>query len=66
MVQIAMAANEANAVIMRDFLESNGIHTSYAPNTGRYGHALSCTVYCIENKSEEAVKLLKEQGLIVY
>lgn len=64
MIQIVTTPNEVNASLIKGFLRSNGIEASYAPNTGKNGHVASCTVYCIEEKSEEALKLLKEQGLI--
>jgi hypothetical protein len=64
MIQIVRAVNEVNASIIKEFLENNGIRASYAPNSGRFGRVASCTVYCEEEKSEEAVALLKEQKLI--
>lgn len=64
MIQIVTATNEVNASIIKGVLESNGIKASYAPNTGRNGHVARCTVYCQEDKVEEALKLLREEGLI--
>lgn len=64
MKQIVTTPNEINASIIKEVLKSNGIEASYAPNTGKNGHVASCTVYCVEEKFEEALKLLKEQGLI--
>lgn len=64
MKQIATTPNEVNASIIKGLLESNSIKSSYASNTGRLGRVASCTVYCEESKSEEALKLLKEKGLI--
>ena len=64
MNQIATALNEVNASIIKDFLISKGIQASYAANSGYQGHVSSCTIYCIAGKEEEALKLLKEEGLI--
>jgi hypothetical protein len=64
MIQIATTPNEANAAIIKGFLENHGIQASYAPNMSRKGMIASCTVYCIENKKEEALELLKKEGLL--
>ena len=66
MVQIIRATDETNAAIIKGFLENNGIHATCAPNISNRGRVnISATVYVSEDKSEEALKLLKEQGLIV-
>jgi len=64
MVQIAKTSNEVNASIMKDFLENNGIQASYSSNGGRYGLTASCIVYCDQAKSDESLKLLRDQKLI--
>ncbi len=65
MVQIVTAKDVANASIIKGFLESAGIAATYGPNfSGYVGHVPSCIVFAPEEKAEEALKLLKEQGLI--
>ena len=64
MKQIVTTPNEMNASLIKGFLENLGIKASYAPNAGKHGQVAACTVYCDEEKWEEALKLLKEQGLI--
>ncbi len=64
MIQIVTAPNEINAALIKGALENVGIHATYANNIGRYGHVASCVVYVSEDKSEEALKLLKELGLV--
>ena len=68
MIQIVTASGEVNASIIKIFLESNGIRVSYGPesnpNLGSAGPNVPQTVYVEEGKSGEALKLLKEQGLI--
>jgi len=64
MKQIVTSPNETNAALIKGFLANHGIQASYAPNTGVKGHTAYCTVYCEDTRSEEALKLLNEQGLI--
>lgn len=64
MKQIITTPNEVNAALIKGFLEGYGIKASYAHNTGRNGRVASCVVYVPEEKAEEALILLKEQGLI--
>lgn len=64
MIQIVTTPNEINASIIRDFLKANGINASYAPNTSKSGHVASCTVYCLKEKAELALKLLRDSNLI--
>ena len=64
MKQIITSPNEINAALIKGFLENHGINATYANNTGKSGRVASCTVYVPEEKSEEALKLLKEEGLI--
>jgi hypothetical protein len=65
MIQIIKAPNETNAAIIKGFLENNGIHATYSSDVGARGRVnVSATVYVQEEKSEEAMRLLKEQGLI--
>ena len=71
MVQIVTAAGIVNAQIIVGFLEGFGIHATYAPAVdsflwrGTSTPATSQHVYVTEEKAEEALKLLKEEGLIV-
>ncbi len=64
MVQIVTTPDEMNASIITSVLENEGIQASYAHNITRYGRIASCVVYCIEEKKEEALKLLRERELI--
>jgi CheY-like chemotaxis protein len=64
MIQIVTTPNEVNAALIKGFLENHGIQASYAPNVGKNGRVASCVVYCIENKKDEALELLKKEGLI--
>lgn len=64
MVQIVTTPNEINASLIKGFLENIGIRTTYANNFGRSGQVAECTVYVPKEKLEEALRLLKEQGLI--
>lgn len=60
------AVNEVNAAIIVGFLKNVSIHASYSPNIGVKGRTPSCEVYVQKDKLEEALKMLKEQGLIVF
>ncbi|MDO8575450.1 MAG: DUF2007 domain-containing protein [bacterium] len=65
MIQVVKAIDESNAAIIRGFLENNGIHATYSPDINYRGRVnISATVYVSEEKYEEALKILKEQGLI--
>lgn len=68
MVQIVTASGEINASIIKSFLESNGIKSSYGPesmpNIGSAGPNVPQTIYVDDDKSEQALRLLKKQGLI--
>ncbi len=64
MIQIVTTPDETNAALIKGFLTNHGIQASYAPNTGVRGHTPYCTVYCEDTRSEEALRLLNEQGLI--
>ncbi len=70
MVQIVTAAGVVNAQIIVGFLENVGIHAKYAPAVdtllwkGTTSAVTSQHIYVSKEKSEEALKLLKEQGLI--
>lgn len=69
MKQIANAADEMNASIIKGFLETHGIHSTFGPmssgtNSGTSGPNRRQHVYVEEKDAEQALKLLKEQGLI--
>ena len=68
MVQIVTASGEVNASIIKEFLESVGIEAKYGPqgsgNKGSGGPNMPQTVYVPEEKAEEALKILKEEGLV--
>lgn len=73
MIQIVTAAGEINASIIKGFLESNGIETSYGPGGnvsilstggGSMGSNQAQNIFVEDAKAEEALKLLKDQGLI--
>jgi hypothetical protein len=69
MEQICQASGEINASIMKDFLEGNGIHSTCGPAgtnayNGSAGSGQAYLVFVMNEKKEEALKLLKEEGLI--
>ncbi len=70
MVQIATAMGVVNAQIIVGFLESVNIRAKYAPAVdslmwkGATTATTSQHIYVSKEKAEEALKLLKEQGLI--
>jgi len=70
MKQIVTAAGIVNAQIIVGFLEGANIHATFAPAVdsllwkGTTSATTSQSVYVSEEKAEEALKLLKEQGLI--
>ncbi len=73
MVQIVTAAGEVNASIIKGLLESVGIEASYgpsgnislmAPRGGSMGPNQPQNVFVEEEKAEEAMALLREQGLV--
>jgi hypothetical protein len=64
MVQIVTSKGEVNASIIKGFLENAGIKASCARAGGSHGGGVSWIVYVEQEKSEEALKFLKEQKLI--
>ena len=73
MVQIVTTSSEINASIIKGFLESAGIKITYGPSGnismlaaggGSMGPNQPQNVFVPKEKVEEALKLLKEQGLI--
>jgi hypothetical protein len=70
MRQIVTASDQTNAAIIRGFLESRGIRASFGPagsvgltmGTGAAGQDQH--VFVEEKDADEALRLLKEQGLI--
>lgn len=76
MVQIVTAAGEVNASIIKGLLESVGIEASYGPSgnisivnmlispIGSMGPNQPQNVFVEEEKAEEAMVLLREQGLV--
>ena len=69
MIQIVTAAGEINASIIKGFLESNGIETKFGMGNTTHSRgvgspAMEQSVFVEEDKAEEALKLLKDQGLI--
>jgi hypothetical protein len=66
MIQIVTASGEANASIIKGFLDGNGIKATFGPqgfiaNSGSRGSNQPQNVFVEEDKAEEAMKLLKEQ-----
>ncbi len=70
MKQIVTASGIVNAQIIVGYLDGVGIHATYAPAVdsllwkGTTTAATSQHIYVSKEKAEEALKLLKEQGLI--
>jgi len=69
MKQIVTANGEVNASVIKGFLENNGIQATLSIGNNVRSNALSSAtmsylVFAPEEKAEEALKLLKEQGLI--
>ena len=70
MVQIATASGEINATIIKDVLESAGIHSTFGPADtafsylGTLGPNQAQNILVPKGNKEEAMKLLKEEGLI--
>ncbi len=64
MIEIVTTPDEINAALIVQVLQNEGIQASYGHNTSHRGRIPSCTVYCVENKKEEAIKLLKDKDLI--
>lgn len=70
MQRIVTAKGEVNASIIKDVLESAGIKTKFGPSDtpfsyyGTLGPNQSQDVLVPKDKMEEALKLLKEEGLI--
>jgi hypothetical protein len=70
MEQIVTSTNEINAAMIKGFLESRGIHATFGP-AGNAGVGLGSAAagqdqhVLVEPKNkEEALKLLREEGLI--
>ena len=73
MIQIVTANGEVNASIIKGFLESAGIRATYGPSGnisilasggGSIGPNQPQNVFVEEEKAEEAMSLLKDQGLV--
>lgn len=69
MAQIATASGEVNASIIKGFLEGAGIEVKFGManniHSGGIGSpTMSQSIFVTEEKVEEAVKLLKNVGLI--
>lgn len=72
MDRICSAQGEVNAVIIKDFLESQGIKSSYAPDDSPFflasgaskGPTQVHSIYVERDKMEQAFSLLKKEGLL--
>ena len=70
MTQIVTAPGEVNAQIVRDLLQSAGIHTTFGPADspfsyyGTLGPNQAQNILVPKDKVEEAMKILKEEGLV--
>ena len=69
MIQIVTASGEINASIIKGFLESNGIEAKFGMGNNVHSNGvgsstMSQAVFVEEEKAEEAMALLREQGLV--
>lgn len=68
MVQIVTASDVVNAEIIKGFLSGCNIEAKYGPrgsgNRGSGGPNMQQTIFVEEDQADEALKLLKVQGLI--
>ncbi len=68
-IKIFTAQNEFEAMLLKGYLENNGIKASVAPGVssltfkqGSRGPNVGYDIFVNEDKAEKAIKLLKENG----